>query len=299
MAQTFLTILLHGLKTINHSTRKKNTMTFHDTPFSIHNYSLDLCTDDYLIRHFNDLSPENQQTILTFLHYMEELKNSANDYTPIESNIDAEYVFVDYTDDVVNTLTNHILATWKDNYQEQLTTIKKLNQLFKTNAYKTLFYNDLKQTPIEYLIKEDDEFKLEQGESYLKHLETNHQKRTPTYTIAITDGGYMPINIKTNLTLEATLKEALSHTTPKDIKNFCDLYAISTKDHQSAIYRIQEIVENHIKKDNNFYYNDNGDNLIISINLDPKSDPLNNIRIEIGGYDFFAFAKPEEPLNQK
>ena len=120
---------------------------------------------------------------------------------------------------------------------------------------------------------------------------------TQTYTIAITDGGYIPINIKTNLTLEATLKEALSHTTPKDIKNFCDLYAISTNDHQSAISRIQKIIENHIKKDNNFYYNDNGDNLIISIDLDPKSNPLNNIRIEIGGYDFFAFAKPEESLN--
>jgi hypothetical protein len=122
---------------------------------------------------------------------------------------------------------------------------------------------------------------------------------TQTYTIAITDGGYMPINIKTNLTLEDTFKEALSHTTPKDIKDFCNLYAISTKDHQSAISRIQEIVENHIKKDNKFYYNDNGDNLIISIDLDPTNNPLNNIRIEIGGYNFFAFAKPEESLNQK
>lgn len=132
-------------------------MTFHNTPFSINNYSLGLCDDDYLIGHFNDLSPEDQQTILTFLHYMEELKNSANDHDPINSNTDAQIIFVDYTDDVVNTLTNHILATWEDNYQEQLTTIKKLNQLFKTNDYKTLFYNNLKQTPIKYLIKEDDE----------------------------------------------------------------------------------------------------------------------------------------------
>lgn len=117
---------------------------------------------------------------------------------------------------------------------------------------------------------------------------------TQTYTIAITDGGYMPVDIKTNLTLEATLKEALSHTTPKDIKNFCDLYAVSTKDHQSALRRIQEMIENYIKNDNKFYYDNDSDNLIISVDLDPKSDPLNNIRVEIGGYDFFAFAKPED-----
>lgn len=145
--------------------------------FSIDDYSLGLCTDDYLIGHFNDLSSEDQEAVLTFLHYMEELKNSANDYTPIESNIDAEYVFVDYTDGVVNTLTNHILATWEDNYQEQLTTIKKLNQLFKTNAYKTSFYNNLEQTPIGRIIKEDDEFKLEQGKAYLKLLEANRQEQ--------------------------------------------------------------------------------------------------------------------------
>lgn len=117
---------------------------------------------------------------------------------------------------------------------------------------------------------------------------------TQTYSIAITDGGSMPINIKTNLTLEATLKEALSHTTPKDIKNFCSLYAISTKDHQSATHRIQEIIENHIKHDDTFYYDNNGnDDFIISINTDPKNEPLNNIRIEIVGYNFFAFAKQE------
>ena len=80
---------------------------------------------------------------------------------------------------------NHIILKWinppqnakcEDNYQEQLTTIKKLNQLFNTNDYKTLFYNNLKQTPIEYIIKEGDAFKLEQGEAYLKHLETIQQK---------------------------------------------------------------------------------------------------------------------------
>ena len=151
-------------------------MTFHNTPFSIDNYSLGLCDDHYIIRHFNDLSPKDQKAILTFLHYMEELKNSANDYTTDGNNIQAEYVFVDYTDNVVNTLTNHILDTWEDNYQEQLTTIKTLNQLFKNNAYKTLFYNNLKQTPIKYIIKEDYTFKLEQGETYLKHLETSQQK---------------------------------------------------------------------------------------------------------------------------
>lgn len=117
---------------------------------------------------------------------------------------------------------------------------------------------------------------------------------TQTYSIAITNGSVMPINIKTNLTFKETLKEALSHTTPKDIKDFCSLYAISTKDHQSAIHRIQEIIENHIKRDNTFYYDNNGnDEFIISINLDPESDPLNNIRIEVVGYNFFAFAKQE------
>lgn len=278
-------------------------MTFHNTPFSIDNYSLGLCDDDYLIGHFNDLSPEDQQTISTFLHYMEELKNSANDYTADGNNTNAEYVFVDYTDNVVNTLTNHILATWEDNYQEQLTTIKTLNQLFKNNAYKTLFYNDLKQTPIEYIIKEDYTFKLEQGETYLKHLKTNQQERkltmTQTYSIAITDGGSIPIDIKTNLTFKEALKEALSHLEDQDITQICNLYAISTKDHKVALTRIQDIIEKHLKEDNEFYYdNTDNDNTIISINTDPKNEPLNNIRIEIVGYNFFAFAKQEKlPLN--
>lgn len=275
-------------------------MTFlnNNIPFSIDNYSLALCDDDYLIRHFNDLSPEDQETVLTFLHYMEELKNSANDYTTDGNNTDAEYVFVDYTDDVVNTLTNHILATWSDTYQEQLTTIKTLNQLFKNNAYKTLFYKDLRQTPIEYLIKEDDEFKLEQGKAYIKHLETSQQEKTPTmtqtYSIAITDGGSMPIDIKINLTFKEALKEALSHLEDQDITQICNLYAISTKDHETALNRIQEIIEKHLKEDNEFYYdNTDNDNTIISINTDPKNKPLNNIRIEIVGYNFFAFAKQE------
>lgn len=153
------------------------TSLIDDRPFSIDNYSLGLTTDDYLIRHFNALSPEDQQTILTFLHYMEDLKNSATNYTTNGNNVEAEYVFVGYTDDVVNILTNHILATWEDNYQDQLKTIATLNQLFKDNAYKTLFYNDLKQTPVRYIIEENDEFKLEQGEAYLKHLETNQQEQ--------------------------------------------------------------------------------------------------------------------------
>lgn len=274
-------------------------MTFHNIPFSIDNYSLGLCDDDYLIRHFNDLLPEDQQTILTFLRYMEELKNSVNDYDPLNSNTDAQIIFVDYTDNVVNTLTNHILATWEDNYQEQLTTIKKLNQLFKNNNYETLFYNDLKQTPIEYLIKEDDKFKLKQGEAYLKHLETSQQERkltmTQPYSIAITDGGYMPIDIKINLTFKEALKEALSHLEDQDITQICNLYAISTKDHKVALTRIQDIIEKHLKEDNEFYYdNTDNDNTIISINTNPKNEPLNNIRIEVVGYNFFAFAKQEK-----
>ena len=276
-------------------------MTFlnNNIPFSIDNYSLALCNDDYLIRHFNDLSPEDQQTVITFLHYMEELKNSTNDYDPINRNTDAQIIFVDYTDNVVNTLTNHILATWEDNYQEQLTTIKTLNQLFKNNAYKTLFYNALKQTPIEYLIKEDDKFKLKQGETYLKHLETSQQEKTPTmtqtYSIAITDGGSMPIDIKINLTFKEALKEALSHLEDQDITQICNLYAISTKDHKVALTRIQDIIEKHLKEDNEFYYdNADNDNTIISINTNPKNEPLNNIHIEVVGYNVFAFAKQEK-----
>lgn len=120
-----------------------------------------------------------------------------------------------------------------------------------------------------------------------------------TYSIAITDGGSMPIDIKINLTFKEALKEALSHLEDQDITQICNLYAISTKDHKIALTRIQEIIEKHLKEDNEFYYdNTDNDNTIISINTNPKNEPLNNIRIEVAGYNFFAFAKQEKlPLN--
>lgn len=44
--------------------------------FSIDNYSLGLCDDHYIIGHFNNLSPEDQRTVLTFLDNMESLKKA-------------------------------------------------------------------------------------------------------------------------------------------------------------------------------------------------------------------------------
>lgn len=123
-----------------------------------------------------------------------------------------------------------------------------------------------------------------------------------TYSVAVTDGGYGPIDIKINLTFEEALKECLSHLEPKDIKQFCNLYAISTKDHKTALARIQEIIEGHLKRDSDFYYdydNNGNDNTIINIDLRPKLDKYNDARIEIGGCDFFAFAKPEDNYQRR
>lgn len=161
--------------------------------FSINNYSLGLNNDDHLINHFDDLSTKNQQELLTFLSYMENLKNSIYQYTQDSNNSDADNLFATYTDDVINIMTNNILATWPDNYQEQLSTITTFNQFFKNNDYKKLFYDQLKQTPIENIIKEDDEFKLNQGETYFKHLKTinknkqYHHDKQQKLTVDLTD----------------------------------------------------------------------------------------------------------------
>ena len=112
---------------------------------------------------------------------------------------------------------------------------------------------------------------------------------TQTYSIAITDGGSMPIDIKINLTFKEALKEALSHLEDQDIAQICNLYAISTKNHNVALTRIQDIIEKHLKEDNEFYYdNADNDNTIISINTNPKNEPLNNIRIEVVGYNYHS-----------
>ena len=123
---------------------------------------------------------------------------------------------------------------------------------------------------------------------------------TQTYSVAITDGGFGPVDIKTNLTFKEALKKALSYSEPKDIKQFCDLYTISTKDHKAALARIQEIIEKHLNRNNDFYYDNNSnDNTIISIDLRPKPDKYADACIEIGGYDFFAFAKPEDNYQRR
>ena len=118
---------------------------------------------------------------------------------------------------------------------------------------------------------------------------------TQTYSVAITDGGFGPVNIKINLSFKEALKEALSCLEHRDISRICNLYAISTENHNEALAQIQEIIERHLARDNEYYYhNDSQDNTFIDINMHPEGDPYNNIRIEIGGYAFFAFAKQED-----
>lgn len=118
---------------------------------------------------------------------------------------------------------------------------------------------------------------------------------THTYSVAITDGGFGPVDIKINLSFKEALKEALSYLESRDISRICYLYSISTENHDEALVRIQEIIEGHLEHDNEYYYhNDSKDNTFIDINMHPEDDPYNNIRIEIGGYAFFAFAKQED-----
>lgn len=123
-----------------------------------------------------------------------------------------------------------------------------------------------------------------------------------TYSVAVTDGGFGPVDIKINLTFEEALKECLSHLEPKDIKQFCSLYAISTKDHKTALARMQEVLEAYIKRDNDgdFYYdNDGNDSLIISVDVRPERDRYEEAHIEIGGCNVFAFAKPEDNYQRR
>lgn len=143
--------------------------------FSIDNYSLGLTTDDYLIGHFNSLSPENQQAILTFLHYMENLKNALPDKTMHEEDISDELIA--YADEVVNIMTNNILATWEDNYQEQLQTIKHINEIFgQGDAYLYGFEKIILQTPEEDIKSNDFEQMLRLGDKYLNDREQKHTR---------------------------------------------------------------------------------------------------------------------------
>lgn len=134
--------------------------------FSIDNYSLDLTTDDYLIGHFNSLSPDDQQAILIFLRYMENLKNALPDKTIHEEDINDERIA--YADDVVNSMANNILATWEDNYQDQLKTIKHINEIFgQGDAYLYRFERLILQTSEEDIKNNDFEQMLRQGDKYI------------------------------------------------------------------------------------------------------------------------------------
>ena len=143
--------------------------------FSIDNYSLGLTTDDYLISHFNSLSPENQQAILTFLHYMENLKNALPDKTMHEEDINDELIA--YADEVVNIMTNNVLATWEDNYQEQLQTITHINEIFgQGDAYLYGFEKIILQTPEKDIKSNDFEQMLRLGDKYLNDREQHHAR---------------------------------------------------------------------------------------------------------------------------
>lgn len=143
--------------------------------FSIDNYSLGLCTDDYLIGHFNSLSSEDQQAILTFLRYMENLKNALPDKTIHEEDISDE--LITYADKVINIMANNILATWEDNYQKQLQTIKHINKTFGSgDAYLYGFEKIILQTPKEDIENNNFEQILELGNKYINNREQHHAR---------------------------------------------------------------------------------------------------------------------------
>lgn len=151
--------------------------------FSIDNYSLGLTTDDYLISHFNSLSPDDQQAILTFLRYMENLKTALPERAEDrpEENISDDRIA--YADEVVNSMANNILATWEDNYQDQLQTIKHINDIFgQGDAYLYGFERLILQTPEEDIKNNDFEQMLRQGDKYIidrkqKHTRFLHHKQ--------------------------------------------------------------------------------------------------------------------------
>lgn len=144
--------------------------------FSIDNYSLGLTTDDYLIGQFNSLSPDDQQAILIFLRYMENLKTALPDKAWYEKE-DISDERITYADDVVNTMANNILATWEDNYQEQLQTIKHINEMFGSgNAYLYGFERLILQTPEEDIENNNFEQILELGNKYIIDREQHHTR---------------------------------------------------------------------------------------------------------------------------
>ena len=146
--------------------------------FSIDNYSLGLCDDHYIIGHFNNLSLEDQKAVLTFLRYMESLKKTL----PSDDNVSDDRIA--YADDVVNAMANHILTTSDTNYLGRLAKIEKLNHMFgKTDTYRDIFANRVKQTTLEAIRTEKDKgiFIEADYKGYLEFLE-EHCARTAKET---------------------------------------------------------------------------------------------------------------------
>ena len=92
-----------------------------------------------------------------------------------EENISDERIA--YADEVVNSMANNILATWEDNYQDQLQTIKHINDIFgQGDAYLYGFEKLILQTPDEDIENSDFEQMLRQGDKYIKDREQKHAR---------------------------------------------------------------------------------------------------------------------------
>lgn len=74
-------------------------------------------------------------------------------------------------------MANNILATWEDNYQEQLQTIKHINEMFGSgNAYLYGFERLILQTPEEDIENNNFEQILELGNKYIIDREQHHTR---------------------------------------------------------------------------------------------------------------------------
>ena len=106
---------------------------------------------------------------------MENLKNALPDKTMHEEDISDELIA--YADEVVNIMTNNVLATWEDNYQEQLQTIKHINEIFgQGDAYLYGFEKIILQTPEEDIKSNYFEQMLRLGDKYLNDREQKHTR---------------------------------------------------------------------------------------------------------------------------
>ena len=90
-----------------------------------------------------------------------------------EENISDERIA--YADEVVNSMANNILVTWEDNYQDQLQTIKHINDIFgQGDAYLYGFERLILQTPDKDIENSDFEQMLRLGDKYLNDREQKH-----------------------------------------------------------------------------------------------------------------------------